>query len=383
MDNTSVNEPPDAVDFGDPSPDTGLLCLVMLARFHGFATEPDQLAHEFSESGKPFGNTEILLAAKKLSLKAKLVSTTLPRLTQTPLPCMALLRNGQYVILARADENQLLIQDPLVGRPQVVPPDEFAEGWSGKLILFTSRASLAGELRKFDFSWFIPAVVKYRKLLLEVLAVSLVLQLFALVTPMFFQVVMDKVLVHKGFSTLDVIAMSLLVVVTFEVTLTGLRSYVFSHTTSRMDVELGAALFRHLLHLPLAYFQARRVGDSVARVRELENIRSFLTGNAITVVLDLLFSVVFISVMFYYSTTLTLIVLASLPCYIILSVCFTPMLRTRLNEKFMRGAENQAFLVETVSGIDTVKAMAVEPQTTRQWDKQLPVMSQPVSKPPR
>ena len=361
----------DPASLAASAPDSGLLCLVMLARFHGIATEPDQLAHEFTESGKFFGNTEILLAAKKLSLKAKLVSTTLPRLTQTPLPCMALLRNGQYVILARADDNQILIQDPLVGRPQVVSPDEFAERWSGKLILFTSWASLAGELRKFDFSWFIPAVVKYRKLLLEVLVVSLVLQLFALVTPMFFQVVMDKVLVHKGFSTLDVIAMGLLVVVTFEVILTGLRSYVFSHTTSRMDVELGAALFRHLLHLPLAYFQARRVGDSVARVRELENIRSFLTGNAITVVLDLLFSVVFLSVMFYYSTTLTLIVLASLPCYIILSVCFTPMLRSRLNEKFMRGAENQAFLVETVSGIDTVKAMAVEPQTTRQWDKQL------------
>lgn len=194
------------------APDTGLLCLVMLARFHGIATEPDQLAHEFGERGQPFSNTDILLAAKKLSLKAKLVSTTLPRLPQTPLPCMALLRNGHYVILARADEDQILIQDPLVGRPQVVTPDEFTERWSGKLILFTSRASLAGELRKFDFSWFIPAVVKYRKLLLEVLAVSLVLQLFALVTPMFFQVVMDKVLVHKGFSTLDVIAMGLLVV---------------------------------------------------------------------------------------------------------------------------------------------------------------------------
>ena len=182
---------------------------------------------------------------------------------------------------------------------------------------------------------------------------------------------MDKVLVHKGFSTLDVIAMGLLVVVTFEVTLTALRSYVFSHTTSRMDVELGAALFRHLLHLPITYFQARRVGDSVARVRELENIRSFLTGNAITVVLDLLFSVVFLSVMFHYSTTLTLIVLASLPCYIALSVLITPVLRGRLNEKFARGAENQAFLVETISGMDTVKAMAVEPHTTRQWDKQL------------
>ena len=162
----------DPASFATSAPDTGLLCLVMLARFHGIATEPDQLAHEFGERGQPFSNTDILLAAKKLALKAKLVSTTLPRLTQTPSPCMALLRNGHYVILARADENQILIQDPLVGRPQVVPPDEFTERWSGKLILFTSRASLAGELRKFDFSWFIPAVVKYRKLLLEVLSQS-------------------------------------------------------------------------------------------------------------------------------------------------------------------------------------------------------------------
>ncbi len=354
-----------------PLPDTGLLCLVMLARFHGIATEPDQLTHEFAEGSKAFTKTEILLAAKKLSLKAKAVSASLPRLAHTPLPCMVQMKDGNYVILARIDDNQVLIQDPLVGRPQVLSPDEFSARWSSQLILFTSRASLAGELRKFDFSWFIPAVVKYRKLLIEVLAVSLVLQLFALITPMFFQVVMDKVLVHKGFSTLDVIAMGLLVVVTFEVTLTALRSYVFSHTTSRMDVELGAALFRHLLHLPIAYFQARRVGDSVARVRELENIRSFLTGNAITVVLDLIFSVVFLSVMFHYSTTLTLIVLASLPCYIALSVFITPVLRGRLNEKFARGAENQAFLVETISGMDTVKAMAVEPHTTRQWDKQL------------
>jgi subfamily B ATP-binding cassette protein HlyB/CyaB len=130
-------------------------------------------------------------------------------------------------------------------------------------------------------------------------------------------------------------------------------------------------LFRHLLALPLAYFQARRVGDSVARVRELENIRSFLTGNAITLVLDLVFSVVFIAVMLYYSGWLTLIVVVSLPCYVILSAAFTPLLRARLHEKFNRGAENQAFLVETISGIDTVKAMAVEPHWTRKWDNQL------------
>jgi subfamily B ATP-binding cassette protein HlyB/CyaB len=165
-----------------------------------------------------------------------------------------------------------------------------------------------------------------------VLAVSFVLQLFALVTPLFFQVVMDKVLVHRGMSTLNVLMVGLVVVVVFESLLTLMRSYVFTHTTSRIDVELGARLFRHLLALPLSYFQARRVGDSVARVRELENIRSFLTSSALTLVLDLLFSGVFIAVMLFYSVQLTLVVLASVPIYLGLSLLVVPVLRGRLNE---------------------------------------------------
>lgn len=359
--------------------DTGLACLVMMARLHGVAADADQLAHEAAVAGRPLGTTDLLLAAKRLELQAKAVKVDVARLAKTPLPAIAVGpgEDGslEFFILARVDTQeggtQVLIQSPAVGRPETLTLTELQARWKGELILFTSRASVAGELTKFDFTWFVPAIVKYRKLLLEVLLVSFVLQLFALITPLFFQVVMDKVLVHRGYTTLDVIAVGLSVVVLFEVSLTALRSYVFAHTTSRIDVELGARLFRHLLTLPLAYFQARRVGDSVARVRELENIRSFLTGNAITLVLDLLFSVVFIAVMLHYSGWLTLIVVISLPCYVILSAGFTPLLRTRLNEKFNRGAENQAFLVETISGIDTVKAMAVEPHWTRKWDNQL------------
>ncbi|HEY8158035.1 MAG TPA: type I secretion system permease/ATPase [Methylobacter sp.] len=369
--------------------DAGLTSLVMLARLHGIAADPDQLAHEYPNAGQPFTQTEILLAAKKLGLKARLVHTPLERLDKTPLPAMVVGLEGRFFILAKVKNEQALIHDPLAGRPESLPLPELSarcstdaeqsakdkkrQNPSGvcSLILFTSRASLAGEMSQFDFTWFIPAVIKYRKLLLEVLLVSFVIQFFALITPLFFQVVMDKVLVHRGFTTLDVIAVGLTVVILFEVSLTALRSYVFAHTTSRIDVELGARLFRHLLNLPLAYFQARRVGDSVARVRELENIRSFLTGNAITLVLDLLFSMVFIAVMLTYSRPLTLIVVLSLPCYVILSVAFTPLLRARLHEKFNRSAENQAFLVETISGIDTVKSMSVEPHWTRLWDNQL------------
>lgn len=354
--------------------DSGLACLVMMARLHGVATDPAQLAHEFAV-GKEFGVTEILLAAKRLGLQAKAVKSDSTRLTRIALPAMAVGKDESgktsFFIVAQVDGARVLLQDPVLGRPEMLSLAELEARWTGELVLFTSRASMASEMGKFDFTWFVPAIVKYRRLLGEVLLVSFALQIFALITPLFFQVVMDKVLVHRGFTTLDVIAVGLSVVVVFEVLLTALRTYVFAHTTSRIDVELGARLFRHLLRLPLSYFQSRRVGDSVARVRELENIRSFLTGNAITLVLDLLFSVVFIAVMLYYSGWLTLIVVLSLPCYAILSLAFTPLLRARLHEKFNRGAENQSFLVETISGIDTVKAMAVEPHWMRKWDNQL------------
>ncbi|HIB7808652.1 TPA: enterohemolysin T1SS ABC transporter permease/ATPase EhxB, partial [Escherichia coli] len=215
------------------------------------------------------------------------------------------------------------------------------------------------------------SVVKYRRILLEVLTVSAFIQFLALITPLFFQVVMDKVLVHRGFSTLNIITIAFIIVILFEVILTGARTYIFSHTTSRIDVELGAKLFRHLLALPVSYFENRRVGETVARVRELEQIRNFLTGQALTSVLDLFFSVIFFCVMWYYSPQLTLVILLSLPCYVIWSLFISPLLRRRLDDKFLRNAENQAFLVETVTAINTIKSMAVSPQMIATWDKQL------------
>jgi ATP-binding cassette, subfamily B, bacterial HlyB/CyaB len=356
----------------DPLP---ALCLI--ARLHQVAAEPASLRHTLGKTASDvLEANDLLLAARHLGLKAKRSRTTIERLALQALPALALLNDGRWVVLAQCDGQRVLFQDasaapPVSSRPTIEPLDAFAAQFSGELILVTSRAALAGELARFDFSWFVPALVKYRRLFGEALLVSLFLQLFALVSPLFFQAVMDKVLVHRGLTTLDVLVLGLVVVVVFESVLSALRAYVFSHTTSRIDVELGARLFRHLLALPLAYFLARRVGDSVARVRELEHIRSFLTGQALTLVLDVLFSVVFIAVMFLYSVPLTLIVLASLPLYLGLSLAVVPILRKRLDEKFARGAENQALLVETVTGIQTVKAGALEPQLARKWDNQL------------
>lgn len=182
---------------------------------------------------------------------------------------------------------------------------------------------------------------------------------------------MDKVLVNHAYKTLNVITVGLLMAILFEAFLTGARTWIFSHTSSKVDVELGARLFRHLLSLPLAYFQSRRVGDSVARVRELENIRSFLTSNAMTLVMDLLFSFVFIAIMYAYSPKLTWVVLASIPVYVAISLVFTPVIRERLDRKFATGADSQSFLVESISNIDTIKSMAVEPRWLKKWDQNL------------
>jgi subfamily B ATP-binding cassette protein HlyB/CyaB len=343
----------------------------MVARFYGLPADPAQLEHEFVQSGETFGVSEILRAARKLDLKTRATNIQPDKLLTTPLPAIAQLEKGNFVILARVDGQRMLIQDPREGRPILMPRDAFEQGWTGQLILFTKCADLRPEDRKFFFTWFIPAIVKYRKLLGEVLLASFFIQLFALLTPLFFQVVIDKVLVHKAVTTLHVVAIGMLAIVLFEAILGGMRAYLFSHTSSRIDVALGAQLFRHMMRLPIAYFEARRVGDTVARVRELETIRQFLTGSALTIVIDLFFTVVFVVVLFYYSPVLTSVVLGTIPVYLLLSIIATPLFRQRLEEKFSRGAENQAFLVESINGIETVKAMAIEPAMQRQWEEQL------------
>lgn len=392
--------------------DTGLACLAMLAQFYEKPADPAQLAHEYAPGGTAVDEVQLLRAAKSLGFKAKAMDLKRERLRHAPLPVIGqwrdeeteiesedggvetVTRPGGFFVLAKAQETpapekdgkpdvggaggaqtRVLIQDPgdaeINGGVREIDADELYERFSGRITALASRAELAAQQRTFDLSWFIPAVVRYRKLFGEVLLASLFIQIFGLISPLFFQVVIDKVLVHRGMSSLDVLVFAIIVVAVFEVLFSTLRTYLFSHTTNRVDVQLGSNLYKHLMRLPISYFGARRVGETVARVRELENVRSFLTGSALTLVLDLAFTVVFFAVMFAYAPFLTWIVVASLPFYIGLSLFITPGLRRRVEEMFQRGAENTAFLTESVSGVETVKAMAVEPQMHRRWEEQL------------
>lgn len=353
--------------------DSSLACFILLAKYLGTSADRQQIVHERGRGDDLFSLEDLNRTAKRLNLIAKIKTTSLPEFQKLPLPAMAETTGGNAAILLKiendSDRPRYLIQRGDTDRPEVWTSEEAAERFTGRLLLMTSREVMAGDKRPFDISWFIPALVKYRKPLRDVLIGSFFLQLMGLVSPIFFQLVIDKVLVHQSMTTLDVLAFGLAVVLVFETLMSGLRNWLFSHTTNRVDSELSSKMFRHLLNLPISYFEARRVGDSIARVRELESIREFLTSNAVTVVIDLFFTIVFFAVMLLYSPLLTLIVLLSIPLYIAISVFISPALRKLLEEKFRRGAENQSFLVESVTGIGTLKAMAVEPQMRDRWEK--------------
>ena len=348
---------------------SGLSVLVSLLRFHGIAAESEQIRHQMGT--EQIDVLEMLRCARQLGLKARAITTNWKRLQRTPLPAIAARRDGTFLLVGRATEDQILVQLPSSDKPALLTRSEFEAEWDGRLVLMTRRAELGDLLRRFDITWFLGAMNKYRRLLGEVLVASFFLQLFALLSPLFFQVVIDKVLVHRSLTTLEVIVVGLVALALADTVLGILRTYLFAHTTNRIDVELGARLFRHLMALPIAYFQSRRVGDSVARVRELENIRNFLTSSALTLVIDLFFTLVFVAVLFLYSPLLSWIVIAAIPAYVAISVGATPLFKRRLDEKFRRGAENQAFLVESLTGMETVKSMAIEPQMQRRWEEQL------------
>jgi ATP-binding cassette, subfamily B, bacterial HlyB/CyaB len=349
--------------------DPGLSALVALLRLHGIGAERAQLSHRFGV--RAVGIADMLRCAKDFGLKARLYRTNWTRLANTPLPGIAALRDGSFLLLGKVGDDKAIVVPPLSLRPTLMSRGEFEAIWDGQLVLMTRRVGLLDLSHRFDISWFVGAIHKYRHVLGRVLVASFFLQMFALVSPLFFQVVVDKVLVHRSLGTLDVLVIGLVTISGFETVLGILRTYVFAHTTNRIDVELGARMFRHLMALPIGYFQARRVGDSVARARELENIRNFLTSSALTLIIDLFFTFVFLAVMLIYSPFLTLVVLASFPFYVGISALATPLFQRRLDQKFERGAENQAFLVESVTGIETLKSMAVEPQMQRRWEEQL------------
>ncbi len=354
--------------------ESALYSLSTLAKLRHKACDAEQLRHQWQTSKTALSETDFIRALSSLNLKAEAKPCKISDLHNEFMPVAAPMSNGHYLTLLRVNQQGndwfCLVIKPGETTPRKLNVDEFNQLWDNRIIFIKEREDL-GLKHRFDLKWFIPSLIKHRRIFTEVLLISVFLQLFALATPFFFQIVMDKVLVHRGFTTLDILAIGFGALLMFEWVMGIVRNYLMVHTTSRIDVELGAKLFNHVMRLPATYFDSRQVGHTVARIKELDTLREFITGGALTLMIDLSFLLLFIAVLWMFSPTLTWIVLGSLPFYLLLSIMITPTLRHRLNESFKRSAENQAFLVESITGIDTVKSMALEPKMQQRWEKQI------------
>lgn len=346
---------------------TGIKCLILIGKYNDILLSSEAIQHKFSLDDEPYG-WELIKIAKTFGLRGKEFRCGVKELKKIEPPFMLRTKEGKYLIFSGMGKEKLHIFDPLIDRSHLLLEEELEKIWSGDVVVIYKKGRMLSR-ETFGIRWFLPTILKYRKNIMDILTAVFVINVIGILTPIIMQVVIDKVLVHRSFSTLNVLVAGLVIAHIFEIILTLCKNYIFFITTSKVDVILNARLFNHLFRLPLRYFEERRVGDTVARVRELENIRRFLTGTPLTLILDLMFIVVYLIVMFFYSKILTLIILGSFPLYILLSLSITPVLRERINQKFTLGAEMNSFLVEAVSGVQTVKALALEPKFQRRWEE--------------
>jgi len=329
----------------------------------------------------PYTLASLLQALKSMGLRASLKKITPAKLPADIFPCLAILRpevteegsasEHRFALILKSDGERLLVIEPGQQTPQPLTLEEFTQRYAGQVLLAKKQADAITdpdtEQRQFGFRWFIPELLKYRKIWSEILLASFAIQLVGLAVPVCTQIVIDKVVVHHTVSTLVVIAIALFLFLVFNAAMGWVRQYLVLHTGNRIDATLGHKVFSHLLDLPLRYYQNRPTGVVVARVHGVETIREFLAGGLVTLLLDFPFLIVFLAIMFWYSWQLTLISLASLTLISLLSAAITPLIRQKLNSQFMVGARNQAFLTEYISGMETVKSLQMEPQLKQRF----------------
>lgn len=347
--------------------DSGLACFMIVMKFHGIPITKEQAdSLAVLDGGQKAGEIEIIQSAKALKMRAKLCRLKINKLGNITAPIIAKNKNGEFFIIAKSKEEDFMVLFPDKIQPEVLSKEELAQIWDGTSVLITKKGIVDREA-VFSFKWFIPTILKFKKEFIQVLLAVFIIQILGILTPVMTQVVVDKVLVHRSISTLNVIVIGISIVYVYELILGLSKNYVFTHTTNRIDVMLSYKLFKHLFALPLKYFESRRVGETVARVRELDSIRNFLTGTPLSSMIDLVFIIVYIVVLFCYNKMLTIIVICSIPVYAILSAIVTPLFKKRLDEKFETGANTQSFLVESITGVQTVKSYALEPKFEKKW----------------
>ncbi len=349
---------------------TGYLCFLIVLKMLGIKGGEAKFKERFQNSEDD--SFEIIRSAKELGLKVKTSKFKKKIIDKLSVPVIARCKDDTYILILNHADKQWMVLDPEKGKPEMLEEEILLERITGDVIVIGKKHSATDDSqdnggRKFGFRWFIPTILKFKRQFISVLIAVFVIQILGILTPLMTQVVVDKVLTHRAMNTLYTIAVGILLVYIYELIISLGKSYLFVHTTNRIDVTLSDRLFKHLFSLPLKYFESRRVGETVARVRELDQIRSFLTGTPLSSMIDVVFIIVYIVVMLFYSKSLTVIVIASIPVFAILSLIVTPLFKKSLDRKFEAGAKAQSFLVESINGIQTVKSFALEESFEEKW----------------
>ncbi len=347
---------------------TGYLCFLVVVKFLGIAI-PQSDAEKFIDcSSNDEIEKNILLVSKKMHMKSRVGKVNYNKLKSITTPVIAKKKDDEYILLLSYMEGTWTVLDPLKKTPEKMSDDKIKNLITGHVLVFGKKNSLHNtDTTKFGFRWFIPTILKFKKQFICVLIAVFTVQIIGILTPLMTQVVVDKVLAHHALSTLTTIAIGITIAYIYELLISLSKNYLFTHTTNRIDVILSSRLFHHLFSLPLRYFESRRVGETVARVRELDTIRSFLTGTPLSSFIDFVFIIVYIVVLYFYSIPLAVIVTASVPVFAILSLIVTPLFKKSLDRKFETGANAQSFLVESITGIQTVKSFALENKFEDKW----------------
>ncbi len=355
---------------GQTNLEVGVACFQMLSKYFGMPFRKEVIQRVIKEQLERTGTLSLPLCgaiSELMGLNPQLINVPSKAFVRLEAPCFVRWQES-LALVYEISEKELIIAVPELG-VKSYSPDEFFNTWgeSGEVLLLQKTKETPQE--KFGLSWFLPVIQKHRKILIEVFLASFFVQMFALANPLMIQVIIDKVISQNSVDTLGYLVTFLLVINVFEAILTTLRTYLFVDTTNRIDLTLGSEIIDHMLRLPLRYFEKRPVGEISTRVNELEKIRQFLTGTALTVVLDAVFSVVYIAVMVLYSPLLTAVSLAIIPVFIVLTLIFSPTIRKQLRVKAERNAETQSYLVEVLTGIQTVKAQNIELRSRWQWQE--------------
>lgn len=351
------------------STDHGLLSLKLAAAHFDKALNVKSLSHRLGLSEGVASALDISRCAKWSGLKARIEQVEASRLDTLPMPALSKV-NDEYCVMLGCDGNNVELQHPVTHKNIIVSKQKWSE-LSEQHIILLAEESLSTQDNTFGFSWFIPSLIKHVKQAKTVLLISLFIQLIALVTPLIFENVIDKVLVSRSLSSLQVLAFALMALALFEPLFSYLRSWLFSNLACKLNAELNSRLYRHLLALPLSFYNQRQTGQITARVREMDQVRQFLSGSALTMILDFLFVFVFIAVLFAYAPKLTWLVLGSLLLYFLFWLSVGPTLRARVNTHFECSADNSAFLNQSISGIETIKTTAIEQGFVKDWQTSL------------